>query len=355
MQPRVNGRVGVLVTLVGVALCGTGLWAGGNDVAAWSSLLLNAGTAVALLAAFVALEPRIVRTVTRAVDSAATDAAERATSELRDRVVRLENLDTEQEAERTRRRAVQHADIASLLTDGLKPAVVGGLIATGFDEKLFDADYYGVRTSRRPDTHVLHMLAVKAANGVSIMWLDFEPFEWSGEFDPATNLPFPVKRNTTTIWVNNDPASEIASQLEAGLERANRPRNDFSLAYALRELADGVQLMRTARAAERGDASRLEGALRLKINDRWVITTNGLEAIHTAAMFPTQRGGFRGDGAYWPGSASGCERPADEPQHEWDEAIAWLSDREGLEVLAPGQRQEHPGARFLRHTPAKPE
>jgi hypothetical protein len=34
-----------------------------------------------------------------------------------------------------------------------------------------------VRTSADPECHVLHLLPLKATNGIAALWLDFEPFE----------------------------------------------------------------------------------------------------------------------------------------------------------------------------------
>ena len=351
---RINWRVAVPTTVMGAGLALGGLVVGDFHASAVSSLMLNAGTVVALLAVVVVVQPRLMRQVKHTVEGAATAAVDRATSELRERVVRLEDLDRAQEEEREARHRDRDAAIERLETEGLSPSAVGELLAAAHDEGLFDARQFRVRTSASPKAHPLYMLPLRAANGVRVMWLDFEPIEDGEIVEPDIGIRLPYKGVATTMWINTEPASEIASALEAALERLNEPLYDFSLAYGLERLAASVRVMRAARAADAGSPDRMHGALRVLINDRWAYTSYGLESVMGDAAFPADfpyveagsDGGPRAGPAQWGGCVRGCARPDDEPEVEWDEALTWLTEREALQILAPDEGQPHPFSRF---------
>ncbi len=349
MRERVNWNVAAPITMIGAVLALGGLAVAGFDWASVSSLLLNLGSAVALIAVVVALEPRLTRQVRRVVEGATAEAVERSTSEIRERVERLEDLERSQLEERERRRGERDVGVERLRNDVLSPSAVGELLVAAQDEHLFDGRHFRVRTSPRPDAHVLYMLPLCAANGIRVMWLDFEPIDDGDEVDPTLSVSLPHKREATVMWINDEPASEVAGQLESGLERLNEPLRDFSLAFALERLFESVRMMRDARSAEEGSPLRLQGALRMLINDRWAYTSFGLEAVHDVAAFPARSAGFRGGpsaAVLWKGGVSDCQRPDPEPEAEWREAIAWLRDREGLDILRPGEQQPHPGSRL---------
>lgn len=344
--------IAVPTTLVGVALATWGLALGDFTSSALSSLLINVGTAVALVAVLVIVQRRVVRQVVRAAEQAAVQVAERATAELRDRVLRLEDLDDAQAAEREQRRVAREQSVNRLHTDELTPAAVGELLVAAHGEKLLDGAHFRVRTSDDPEGHVLYMLPLSAANGVGIMWLDFEPFEFDDRsaYDEALGIQLPVKGDSTVMWINDDSAAGVASELEAGLERRNEPRNRFSFAYALERLGESVHVMRSARAADADSPARLRGTLQVLINNNWAITSFGLESLHTAAAFEVLWARWRGQGgALWTRTSVHVgDRPAEEPEEAWDEALQWIATREGWEVLKPGEQQIPkfvPGAR----------
>ena len=104
MRERVNRQVVVPIASVGVVLAVGGLAVAGFDSASVSSLLLNLGTAVALIAFVVVVEPKLRREITRVVEATAVEAVERSTADIRQRVERLEDLEQAQLAERERRR-----------------------------------------------------------------------------------------------------------------------------------------------------------------------------------------------------------------------------------------------------------
>jgi hypothetical protein len=192
------------------------------------------------------------------------------------------------------------------------------------------------------------MLPLRAANGIRIMWLDFERIEDGTAVDPTLGVPLPLHGDATVMWVNDEAPSGIAGELEAGLERLNLPLLDFSLAYAFERLVESASVMREARSAPAGSPLRMKGRLRVLINERWAYTSFGLEAVRGPAAFEERPAGFYGGppaSVYRRGCVSDCERPEDEPEEEWREAIAWLMGREGLDVLRRGATQRHPMSR----------
>lgn len=345
VRERVNWVIAVPTTLVGVGLATWGLALGDFTSSAFSSLLINAGTAVALIAVLVIVQRRVVRQVVEAAEQAAVQVAQRATAELRDRVVRLEDLDDEQAAQRDRRREAREQSVNRLHTDALTPAAVGELLVAAHEEKLLDGAHFRVRTADDPEGHVLYMVPLRAANGVGIMWLDFEPFEFDerSAYDEGLGIQLPVKGDSTVMWIKDESAAAVASGLEAGLERRNQPRNNFSFAFALERLAESVRVMRTARSAAADSPARLRGSLQLLINDEWAITSFGLESLHTGAAFEVRWAGWRGQGGavLMRTSVHVGDRPPEESEEPWAEALQWIETREGWEVLKPGEQQVH--------------
>jgi hypothetical protein len=357
MSTRVNWKLAVPVTGLGVGLALAGLALGDFQETAYSSLLLNLGVAVALIALAVILQPALTRVVEHAAEGAAVEAAERSTREIRERVERLEDLEQAQIAERERRHQEGRTSAERLFEEVLSPSAVGEVLAAAHDVRLFDGRHFHVRTSSRPDAHVLYMLPLRAENGIRIMWVDFEPIQDGDVVDPALGIALPVKGDATVMWINDEPPSGIAGELEAGLERLNLPLRDFSLAYALERLVDSARVMRAARAAPDGSPLRMKGELRVLINQRWAFTSYGLEAVGGPAAFNARTAGLRGGppaAIWWNGCVEGCERPEDEPEDEWSEAIRWLENREGLEILRPGERQAHPMARLRGRSSNEP-
>jgi hypothetical protein len=80
----------------------------------------------------------------------------------------------------------------------------------------------------------------------------------------AGDIPIPVKGDSTVMWTDDMTASEVASELELGLERRNEPLHDFLSSFALEQLQRSVETMRSARSAGAASPSRLRGSLELR-------------------------------------------------------------------------------------------
>jgi low affinity Fe/Cu permease len=332
VRERIDWKVAVPATAAGLGLLAGGLWAGGFHKAATSDVLIDVGTAVGLLLVIVLLQRRMLVQVALVARQTAEEAVERDTSGLRDRVVRLENLDEAQTQERERRRQASTEPVRKLLNDELSAQVVGQVLAYAYGERLLDPERFRVRTSASPDCHVLYFLALKAANGVPVLWLDFEPFEWGDDtfqLQGGETLRLPQGRDTTVIWIYDQDAAEIASGLEKGLERVNRPAHDFSLRYTLQQLAKSVEVASRARAALVGDPARLRGTLALLVNDDWAITSFGLESVTHDVAYQVSWARFLGSGVYHRTTLLMSTDPPEEGRVGWDEAQVWATNREG--------------------------
>lgn len=332
MRERIDWKVAVPATAGGVGVIVAGLWAGGFHKAALSDVLIDVGTAIGLVLVIVLLQRRIlVQVAARVARQTAEETVERETSGLRERVVRLENLDETQSEERERRRQASTEPVRRLLNEELSARVVGEVLADAYQERLLDPERFRVRTSASPDCHVLYFLAVKASNEVPILWLDFEPFEWGDDrFDlkGGGSLPMPLRRDTTVIWIHNQDAAEIASELEKGLERVNQPTHGFSLGYALHQLARSVEVTIQARAAPVGDPARLRGTLMLLINEEWAITSFGLESVKCDFAYEVSWARFLSSGVHQRTTLRIPTDPPDEARPGWDEALDWVTNRQ---------------------------
>jgi low affinity Fe/Cu permease len=332
VRERIDWKVAVPATAAGIGLIVAGLWAGGFHEAATSDVLIDVGTAIGLVLVIVLLQRRILVQVALVARQTAEETVERETSGLRDRVVRLENLDEAQEQERERRRRASTEPVRRLVNDELSAQVVGQVLAYAYGERMLDPERFRVRTSASPHCHVLYFLALKAANGVPVLWLDFEPFEWGDgtfELQGGETIPLPKGRDTTVVWIYEKDAAEIASELEKGLERVNRPSHDFSLRYALQQLAKSVEVVIQARAAPVDDPTRLRGALALLVNDDWAITSFGLESVTHDVAYQVSWAQFLSGGVYHRTTLRMSADPPEEARAGWDEAQAWATNREG--------------------------
>ncbi len=336
LRDEVNWKVAIPASLVGALAIFVGLAFGGFDRSAFSSVLIDVGTAIGLVVVLVLLERGVLGHAAAVARREATETVTRETAGLRDRIVRLETLDAAQAEERVRRRQAATEAVQRLLDQELSAATVGDVLVHAHEHGLFADGHFRVRTSADPKCHVLHLLPLKAANGVAALWLDFEPFAWGEmvELD-GRQIPTPEHKETTVMWIHDQDAADIASDLEAALERKNLPTYGFSLGYALRQLAKSVNVAERSRAAVAGDPVRLQGSLELLINDQWAITSFGLESVDLPLAYPVSWAGFKGGGgaAVWrKTTVKSLADPPAEALAGWYEAVAWVTEREGWAI-----------------------
>lgn len=333
-QRRLNLPVVLGATIVGLAAIGLGLHFGGWTRDAWSAVLIEAGAAIGLVSSIVVLERRMVRDV---AESTARTEVERVAGDLRHRIQRLEELDADQEQVRSEQRRLNDERLQAIRDGRITSASVGEVLIEAINDRLIDPDVFHVRTSAHGSCPLLYMLPFVDASRVVAIYLDFEPFELAKQPILVDGEPIPVPRKTdsTVMWMDDDAAS-IGADLSAGLERRNEPHHDFGFGHALGSLLEGIELMRSARAAPAGSPRRLSGQLRVAINDDWVYTTAGLEAVAASTLHVVKPAGWlrssRWLGAYM--HISKDERST--ASASLNEALTWLEQREGVRLLEPG-------------------
>lgn len=330
-----NRAVAAGATFGGVALIVGGLAIAGFSSDSLSAVLINGGVALALFALLLLLERRLMSRAADVASSTAEATVERNTKDLRDRIVKLENLDDAQVEARAQRRLAEERLVERLSTEVLTTDVVGSLLVEAYNDGLFADDRtFRVRTSDRADCQVLYMLPMKDPTKVPILFFDFEPFlddDRPMVLDSGTQMTVPAGGPTTCCFSITDDAGKMAGELEAALTKANKPTNGFSLQYALNQLVSSVQVMRRARAAESGSPLRMQGRLRLLINDEWGITDAGLEAVAEPKCFETRVGGFWATGGVSPFSPSTVSLSGEmsvRDDADWLATRDWLTQRE---------------------------
>lgn len=351
---KIDRRTGFLAVAIGLIATAAGLTVGDFTRSSFAAVLINIGTAMGLLLVILWFERRLVKRVEQVAEATASETVERETADLRDRVVRLENLDEAQTAERERRRGAASEPVRAMREAPLSSQVVGRVLADADDRNLFGPEFC-VRTSAEPDCHLLYFLPLRDPAGTPMLWLDFEPFELGEPMEVDGEIVPTARRGETTVmWVNDEDAAEIAGELEAGLERSNRTLNGFRLRYALDQLDACVTIADKSRAADAGDPHRLRGDLEVLINNEWAITTYGLEQVAGPAALKVADAGWVGSG----GASvfhhtqlkellpAGQERPTG-----YEEAVEWVTgqrgwlrpdDPQGLARLGPGRDRTPP-------------
>ena len=327
----INWGLAASLTLIGLGFMAWSLWIDGFSSQGWSAVLVEVGAGLALIAIIVIAERNLLRRIRSVTQTAATEAAERATADLEKRVLNLETLDEAAAAERQKRRQAERAAVEELVEGALNAEAVLELVATGFDDGLFDDDYetkyFRVRTSTEPDCHLLYFHADRALEAVSV---DFHPISLEADFDTGQMLP--RRSPTILMWDKDKDASRVASDLEATLERINQPTHGFSLAHSLRQLIASYEAMRAARKAPADSALRLQGRLRVLINGRWALTSHGLEDLESDEAYTAQ-------GTIKQGHIRGLRLTGGPPATDtpgWEEAVEWMEERERAEFeLAP--------------------
>jgi hypothetical protein len=339
VQERINLKWAVPATIVGVGIVIGGLVVGRFSRATVAEALISLGVALALVGVLVFLERHMLREVSHVAASAASDAVENQTADLRERMSRLEDLDEAQVRAREERKRRSDQLIDRLKEANLDhPRFVGDLLLSALTDKLFDGATFHVRTSADAECPVLYMVPLVSGTDVIGLWLAFEQFDQfqhmkvEGVPEP---IVVPVNNGSGAMWVHGTTAGEVAGELESKLEQRNEPRHSFSLAFALERLAQSVLVMRDARAADAGSPQRLRGALVLLINDQWAITSEGLESLASeAAAYPISLAHWGSDGTWQRQHLKVSSPRPSESSAEWREASSWMEDREYCEIVS---------------------
>ena len=333
MDTRLRWKPAVGATLLGLVAITAGLWIAGFSKDAWSGALIGIGSALALLAVLAVLERRLVAEVNSSAERTARAVARQETGALEERIVRLEDLDDIQQSSREQRRRAASAAAEAVRSGGVDPRTIGTLLRDAAEDGLL-AESIRVRTGPDPDCPILWVLVV-VSPGQNMMYLDFQEIRVSGQ--RIDGVPVPDGSPTMVVWIESDAIADVVAELEKSLERSNQALDGFKMSYAVDRLTRSVEVMRAARAAPRGSPLRLEGRLRLLVNDDWVLTDWGLESVTTSDGYKAEYvTNISGSGSYNVFKTANRVLISDHERLQASpslgEALRWLEEREGLAI-----------------------
>lgn len=334
---RVNWPVAAGATIAGGGALAVGFGLSDDRTGTWSSVFIQVGIAIGLVSVLVFLERRLFRRVAEATARAET---ERITAGLRGRIKRLEGVDAAQHAARAEQRRASQERMEAIREGDITHATIGDLLVEAISDRLVDPGLFHVRTSDDPACPLLYMTPyLEGSPGqVKILYLDFEPLIDSGEtmVIDGQSIPVPEQTASTVVWIAGNDAGAIGAELEAGRERRNEPAHGFGLRHAVEMLLRSIEVMQAARMAPAGSPQRLEGELRVLINDEWAYTSAGLEAVAHETIFPVRPAGFD-ERSRWVGAYMSVEtKLRTEADSSLAEAFTWMQERERVQVLEPG-------------------
>ena len=97
----------------------------------------------------------------------------------------------------------------------------------------------------------------------------------------------PKWTNLTSIrWEEDDTIQELMTKMYRGCVQANLHAEDINFDTALLNLQASWRVMVEARRQPMDSSHRLNGRLVLRINDEWVLTDDGLEAVEFSRRYP---------------------------------------------------------------------
>lgn len=284
---RANRRLLRVVFLSGVLLLLAGLFVGGFTSTVWSNVLIGLGAATLLFAVGVVAEPRLLAHIAESTERAAVTAVERTTDELRNRILHLEDIDRGHQTEREQyKREVN--EVLRRLYEEVSHESVGLALLKAHEYRLL-SEWFRVRTSEYPTGPDLYFVVMMAGEGIPFIWLSFQPITRQEPIPIGDDyLLAPVNEDGTVLWGGEEDAGQIAARLEQELIKLNIPFDEFSFQYALSRLIGSIEVMFESRNASGGSSRKLQGTLVVLINDEWVLTSHGLEAVLLDHIVPHQ-------------------------------------------------------------------
>ena len=272
---------GIAILLAGVVLVLLGwLWEG-----TWEDVFIEVGAAAGVGGIVLLFKPRLLRQVderatdvaTKAATTTADDIASTRTEAIEKRLIKLEGISDIQARERDRFEQETERIIATV-GDDASFASVNSLLDHAYELRLF-AETFLVKLSDEPGQPLFetsqhtYQTKTKTIQAISfgIVALTHSDFD----ADHYSSLNYKVR------WLSDADLGEFISKVYSGLTRANVPQDKFSLQTLISNLQESHRLMMDARKAPQGSGERLKGKLMLLINDEWVVTDAGLEAIES--------------------------------------------------------------------------
>ena len=304
---------GIAILLGGVALVLLGwLWEG-----TWEDVFIEVGAAAGVGGIVLLFKPRLMRQVKEQAAEAgaavAEDIASTKAEAIEQRLVKLESISDIQARERDR---LQEE------TQRISAAVGGDTSFTSLNELLDHASEQGlfseslfIKTSDDLDQPLLQVsqdiydtipftrmisFEILVLTEVDYIWLIYSKIEGG-----------------TVQWVERNSFEEFVREVYAVFARANLPHDKLSLQKSVTDLQESHRLMVEARQAAEGSSKRLNGRLRLLINDEWALTDAGLEGTKSDLLYPWRSIGRYGENLE---GAGGLQCPPNCQERLWDEA-----------------------------------
>ena len=265
---------GVALIVLGGALIAGGLLLGGT----WADVAIEVGAAAGVGGIVLLFKNRFMRQVDKRATEAAITTAEATitptTEALEELRIRLDSLRDIQATEKERQQehsqqigsaigeAASFRNIYNLLeeADKLQYFANGLLVKAGGDaaQPLLHIFRYSYKEPDQPRTEIVYFTVV--------------PFdERSGTYSEA--------EGAAIGWTEEGSIQDVVRRTIRAYVRLNLPYGDLSLETALSNLRDSYRLMDEARQEPQGSNRRLEGSLLFRMNEEWVLTDVGLEAV----------------------------------------------------------------------------
>ena len=295
-----------MATIWGLALITAGLASLTASLvrsSAWAEAGISIGTGGVMAGFVLLLEPRLVRDVGKAAGTAATATAEQtatevatrlvdgSTTEMRERIEHLEGLrELQQRLEAGREAAT--TELIKKVSEQPDFESTARLLRQAGDKDLFG----DLQLRSGDDTTTLVNLTLTSWN-------------WEDDAIRLAISPFDIEGDPAQIeWQYGVTIGEAWGACLDACERKAVPTSGIDLAAVFKSLASSYNAMIQARRSAADSPGRLQGRLRLLVNDEWAVTDMGLESRISSFHLP-----------WYPDETHACPRDHDEAL--WEEAI----------------------------------
>ena len=303
--------IGILLAGVVLALLGY-LWEG-----TWEDVFIEVGAAAGVGGIVLLFKPRLMRQVKEQAAEAgaavAEDIASTKTEAIEQRLVKLESISDIQAREQDRLQEDTQRIIAAVggdtsftsLNELLDHASEQGLFSESMFIKTSDdlgQPLFQVSQDIYNTIPLTHMMSfeILVLTEIDHIWLIYSKIEGG-----------------TVQWVEGNSFEEFVREVYAVFARANLPHDKLSLQKSVTDLQESHRLMVEARQAAEGSSKRLNGRLRLLINDEWALTDAGLEGTKSDLLYPWRSIGRYGENLERPGD---FQCPPNCQERLWGEA-----------------------------------
>ena len=271
--------------------------------ATWPEAGISIGTG-GIMAGFVLLfEPRLVRDVGEAAGTVATATAERTATEVATRLV--------DESTTEMRERIEHLESLRELQQRVeadREVATTELIKRVRERPDFESTARLLREAREKD--FFSDLQLRSGDDTTtLVNLTLTSWNWDDDVIRLVISPFGIEGDPAQIeWEYGTTIGETWGACLDACERKAVPTSRIDLAAVFESLASSYNAMTQARRSAADSPGRLQGKLRLLVNDEWAITDMGLESRISSFHL-----------LWYPDETHACPHHHDEAL--WEEAI----------------------------------